>query len=131
MTDSRVMMALGAYRFSLDTAAYQTLERRSTWRWEAVQRLGKRPAMQYFGPGEDVITLDGSIYPGFRGGFGQVDSMRAEAGKGEALDLVDGTGKAWGKYCIIDVTETRTVFYSNGLPRRIDFSLTLSMYGDA
>lgn len=129
MADSFVMLALGDFRFSLSTAAYQTLERTSAWRWESVARVGVRPAQQYVGPGEDTVSIDGTVYPSFRGGLGQLDAMRAEADKGEALLLVDGTGKVWGEYCITEVRETQTVFFSNGMPRKIDFSLSLTMYG--
>lgn len=129
MADSFIMLALGAFRFGLSTAAYQNLERTSAWRWESVPRVGVRPAQQFVGPGEDTVSMDGTIYPSFRGGLGQLDAMRAEADKGEALLLVDGTGKVWGEYCITEVRETQTVFFSNGMPRKIDFSLSLTMYG--
>lgn len=126
---SSVMLALGEFRFSIDTAAYQNLERSSSYRWDSVDRLGVRPAMQFIGPGEDTVTLDGTIYPSFRGGLGQVTAMRAEAAKGEPLLLVDGAGRVWGLYVITDIRETQTVFFSNGAPRKIDFNLTLKMYG--
>ena len=37
------MLALGAYRFSVDTAAYQELRRTAEYRWRAQERLGKPP----------------------------------------------------------------------------------------
>lgn len=123
------MMALGAFRFSLSTAAYQTLERTSSWRWESVDRIGVRPARQYVGPGDDNVSMDGTIYPSFAGGLGQVEAMRAEANRGVYLLLVDGTGRVWGDFCITEVSETHTVFFSNGQPRKIDFRLSLASYG--
>lgn len=130
MADSNVMMALGDYRFSLSTAAYQNLERTMSWRWAAVERVGGRPKQQYIGPGEETVSMDGSIYPAFRGGLGQIDRMRVEANKGEARLLVDGTGKVWGRYCITEIRETQTVFFSNGKPRKVDFAISLKHYGD-
>lgn len=130
MSDSFVMMALGEYRFSLATAAYQSLDRSSDWRWESVDRIGARPAKQYLGPGEDTVNMRGTIYPHFRGGLGQVEAMRTEANKGEPYLLVDGTGKVWGNYCITNVSETQETFFSNGIPRKIDFTIALAMYGD-
>lgn len=129
MIDSRTMMALGDYRFSIDTAAYQRLERRSSWRWQAVDRLGARPAMQFIGSGEDSISMDGTVFPSYAGGLGQVEAMRKEADRGEPLMLVSGAGRVWGKFCITEISETHEVFFSDGTPRRIDFSLNLVMYG--
>lgn len=51
---TKVMM-LGFYPFMLDTAAYQTLKRKSEYRWEQHDRIGRKPAQQYVGPGADDI----------------------------------------------------------------------------
>lgn len=74
--ESLNMMALGPYRFSLSTAAFQELEHTSAWRWPSIERIGQRPALQYVGPGEDTIRMRGTIYPHFRGGLGQLSEMR-------------------------------------------------------
>lgn len=129
-TNSYVMMALGPYRFSLSTAAFQDLERTSAWRWPSVDRVGARPALQFVGPGEDRVSMRGTIYPHFRGGIDQVTRMREAAAMGTPHRLVDGTGRDWGKYVITEVRETQTVFFSNGTPRKIDFDISMSMYGE-
>ncbi len=130
MTESYVMMALGDFRFSVSTAAYQSLQRTTTWRWAAVERVAVRPVQQFVGLGEDTIGLEGTIYPAYAGGFGQMDAMRTEANKGKPLMFVDGTGLVWGDFCITEISETQTVFFSNGLPRKVDFRLSLTRYGD-
>lgn len=124
------MMALGSYRFSINTAAFQDLERNSSWRWPSIDRVGQRPALQYVGPGDDTITMRGTIFPHFRSGLGQLSAMRAEAAKGEPLLLIDGTGRNWGKYVITEIREGQKVFFSNGMARSQDFDLTLQMYGE-
>ena len=91
-----VMMALGGYRFAIGTAAFQTLRRATEYRWAQMNRIGRRPAMQYVGPGVESIDLDGVIYPHFRGGLRQVEAMRAEARLGLPLMLVSGTGYGLG-----------------------------------
>lgn len=130
MSESRVMVALGDYRFSVDTAAYQNLERCTNYRWAAVERMGQKPQQQYLGPGEDTISLDGVLYPAYRGGLGQLSEMREEAAKGEPLLMVDGTGRVWGDFCITEVRETQTAFFSNGQPRKVEFSLSLTASGE-
>lgn len=45
MADSFVMMSVGPFRFSINTAAYDELERSSSWRVASIDRLGARPAL--------------------------------------------------------------------------------------
>lgn len=128
-----VMMALGTYTFSLNTAAFQSLQRTTAWRWVAQERMRRAPARQYLGPGEDTIALAGTIHPEFRGGLGQLNAMRAEAGKGKPLWLVVARGRAGeiaGQWCIESITESQTRFGSGGAPKQIDFTLALSAYGE-
>lgn len=125
-----VMMALGGYRFAIGTAAFQTLRRATEYRWAQMNRIGRRPAMQYVGPGVESIDLDGVIYPHFRGGLRQVEAMRAEARLGLPLMLVSGTGYGLGRWVIVSVEETGSVFLSNGAPRKIEFRLSIKHYGD-
>ena len=125
-----VMIALGGYRFSLDTAAYDTLTRETGWRWSMAERLGSLPAVQYAGPGSEKVELSGTIYPHFRGGLAQLDAMRAEADKGQPLRLVDGRGLYWGLYVITRVSETQSLLGARGEPRRVNFVLELQRYGE-
>lgn len=127
------MAKLGDYMFSLDTAAFQQLQRETAYRWAVLNRIGRAPARQFTGLGDDQITLNGVIYPHFRGGLGQLGLLRASAARGEPLALVYGFERA-GQYCgrwvISKVHEGRTEFFQNGAPRKIEFSLQLEAYGD-
>ncbi|WP_461210383.1 phage tail protein [Desulfocurvus sp. DL9XJH121] len=125
------MMRLGKYAFSLDGAAYSRLERSTAYRWAVQERHGREAALQFLGPGEDTLSLPGVVYPHFRGGLGQVDDMRAMAAAGEPLLLVDGLGKIHGQWVVTSVAETREVFFADGTPRRIEFTLGLRYYGEA
>ena len=123
------MIALGNYRFSMDTAAYDKLRRENEYNWVSVKRLGSTPAQQFLGEGDETITLDGTIYPHFKGGLNQVTVMRSQAGAGEPYLLVDGRGKVWGKYVITRLSEDQSRHMSDGAPRKITFSMTLKRYG--
>lgn len=128
-TKSAVMMALGDFRFSLSTAAFQELVRNTAYKWAAIERIGVRPAMQFTGMGEETIKMSGSVFPAYKGGLSQIAKMRETAAKGLPQTLIDGTGRNWGSWCITDVNETQTVFFSNGTPRRIDFDISLTIFG--
>ena len=79
---SQHMLALGQYRFSLQSAAYQSLSRQYQFRWASQAAMGVAPVMQFLGAGETKQTLQGEIYPFYRGGFGQLEAMAQEAGLG-------------------------------------------------
>ncbi len=130
MISSLVMMALGAFRFGVNRAAYQTFTRTAAWRWEQVDRIGRSPALQYLGPDADQIDLEGVIYPHFKGGLRQIELMRQVAGTGQPMILVDGLGWIWEKWAITGIEETRTVFLADGAPRKIEFAVTLRAYGN-
>lgn len=127
------MARLGAFTFGIDTAAFQELQRVSTYRWEAKNRIGRKPAQQNVGSGADTIRLDGVIFPHYRGGLGQIAALRAQAAAGEPLPLIyafETAGQFCGRWCVAEISETRTVFFENGAPRKIEFSLSLVEYGE-
>lgn len=126
---SDVMMALGAYRFAVPTAAYSEFKRVVDYRWQQQDRIGRKPAMQYVGPGTEELTFTGTIYPHFNGGLKQVDSMRAEAAKGEPLLLVDGLGFVLGDFVITRIEENMTDLRRSGIAEKIEFNLSLKFYG--
>ena len=122
------MMALGTYRFALDTAAYQQLSRQTDYSWHEQERVGKDPLLQFTGVITNQITLQGTILPEFRGGYRQLDQIRNQAGRGISLSFITGTGRYLGQWAITSIGETQEVFWANGVPRKIDFQLTLKRY---
>ncbi len=126
---AEILMTLGGFQFAITTAAHESLQRDTAYRWEKQERLGREPAMQFIGPGEDKITLQGRIYPHYRGGLEQIDTMRELAGEGEPLQLVDGLGRVMGPYCILRITEGQQTYVGPGIPRRQDFTMELVRYG--
>nr|WP_040458269.1 phage tail protein [Holospora obtusa] len=124
------MLALGPYRFSLNTSAYQSLKRSSEYRWPSIERIGKEPLLQAIGPGCDHIDLDGVIYPHFRGGLGQINAMRDSAQRQEPLMLINGQGNVLGRFVITQIEESQNTFLADGAPRKIEFRLSLERYGE-
>lgn len=125
-----MMLALGPYRFSLNTSAYQTLKRSSEYRWPSLERIGQEPLLQALGQGSDRIDLDGVIYPHFRGGLGQINAMRDSASRQEPLMLINGLGEVLGRFVIAQIEETQNTFLPDGVPRKIEFRLSLERYGE-
>lgn len=125
-----MMMALGQFVFSLSTLAYQEFQRQTDWRHGSTSRIGARPARQFLGPGDDSITLPGVLLPELTGGLPSLDEIREMADTGKAWVLVEGTGWIYGLWVIESLSETRSLFFSDGTARRIEFSLVLKRIDD-
>lgn len=125
-----MMMALGLYVFGLHTVPYQQLQRQLSWRHPSVSRVGKRPARQFTGPGDDSITLSGVLYPELTGGKISLMALTAMADEGKSWPLIEGTGLFYGLFVIEEVSQTDSVFFPDGSPRKIEFSLKLTRVDD-
>lgn len=125
-----MMMAYGMFVFALGTAPYQELQRQTAWRHEAQGRVGRRPARQYLGPGDDTITLTGTLLPHFTGGQQNLDQLRAMADEGAAWPLIEGNGTYYGLFVIESLQETKSHQMRDGSAQRIAFSLTLQRVDD-
>lgn len=120
-----MMMALGMFVFGMHTLAYQEFQRQNEWRHGSTSRIGARPARQFLGPGDETITLPGVLLPEIAGSVLSLDTLRVMADTGKAWPLIEGTGRIYGIYVIESMTETKTVFFSDGAARRIAFSMVL------
>jgi phage protein U len=100
------------------------------YRWPAQERFMQGQALQFVGIGEDTITLPGVIYPEFRGGLGQLNAMRDQAGKGQPLTMLNGQGMVMGRWVIEKIEERGTVFGAAGVARKIEFTLDLRKFDD-
>lgn len=120
-----MMMILGMFPFSISTAVYQQLQRSTNWRHPSNSRVGDMPAYQFIGRGEDTISLEGSIVPEF-GSQMSITALRVMGDTGKAFPLIGGTGKVFGLYKIDDLQETQTFFFTDGKPKKIEFSLKLT-----
>lgn len=133
-----MMLALGLFVFMRQTLPYQTMQRDSTFRWPSNARMGKRNAFQYTGPENDTITISGELFPEITGGTLSLSAVRLMAEQGKAWPLIEGTGMIYGMFVINSVSETGTLFYPDGSPRKINFTLKLTrvdeslkaMFGD-
>lgn len=139
-----VMLALGAYRFSISSAAYSSLVKQDSWGWTEQARAGREPILQLTSKPLTTVSLAGTIYPEYKlgGGFTQLPEMRAEADRGVPLTMLafETAPRTWGstgngainlgQWVILSLSETQRNFRANGSPRAIEFSIQLKRYVD-
>ncbi|WOZ78516.1 phage tail protein [Kosakonia sacchari] len=121
-----MMLALGLFVFMRQTLPFQNMDRTSAFNWKNNARVGKRAAFQYLGPGEETIDITGALYPELTGGVLSLAAVRLMADQGRSWPLIDGTGMIYGMYVISSVIEKGSEFYSDGSPRKINFTLKLT-----
>lgn len=125
-----MMMALGLFVFGLRTVPYQQLQRQLQWRHPSNSRVGARPARQFVGRGDEIITLSGVLFPELTGGKISLGALEAMADTGRAWPLIEGTGIPYGLFVIEDQSATLTEFFPDGAARKIEFSLKLARVDD-
>lgn len=125
-----MLMSLDQFVFGLPTLAYQELQRQTQWKHRNTSRVGARDARQFLGPGDDTITLTGVLAPELTGTLVSLKDLRAMADTGEAYAMVDGAGQVYGAFVIESMNETQTLFFADGTPRRIDFTISLTRVDD-
>ena len=133
-----MMLTLGLFVFQLQTVPYQSLQRDVDYRWPVNNRVGLRPLPLFLGVNEEKITLSGVLMPEITGGRLSLMALNLMADEGKAWPLLEGSGTIYGMFVVNSVSETHTEFFSNGAPRKIEFTLTLTrvdeslaaMFGD-
>lgn len=120
-----MMMVLGLYVFELRTVPYQELQYQRSWRHATNSRVNRRPSTQFLGPDNDALTLSGVLVPEITGGRLSLLALEQMAEMGKAWPLIEGGGTIYGMFVIEGLSQTKTEFFRDGMPRRIEFSLTL------
>jgi len=130
MSDAAMLMSLGMFGFSIDSALFDRLRRRRTWRHPTNERVNARAAGQFAGPGDDLIELSGILAPGQIGKKDALEELAAMADTGQAWTLVDGEGFVYGAFVIEGLDEGKSNFIAGGIALQTDFSLQLRRMQD-
>lgn len=85
-----------------------------------------------------MLTLSGVLMPEVTGGRLSLLALEQMAEQGKAWPLIEGSGTIYGMYVIEGLNQTKTEFFRDGMPRRIEFTLSLKrvdeslsdMFGD-
>lgn len=125
-----MLACLGLFVFNLKTAPFSERSRSTSWRHARNEPIGKRNSSQYIGPGEDTITLTGTIAQQVAGNLFSLDALRTMADTGDPYVLVLGNGQIVGAFEIDTIDEQSSNLYENGVARLTGFSITLTRISD-
>ena len=124
-----VMLMLGPVMFSTDGTSFEAISRTWSFSWPAQKLAGYNPQPQYTGPGEQTLTITGTVLPGRYGSETTIDTIAGMGRLGYALPMVAGTGEVLGSWAIRSVNKNGGNYASNGGARKVEFTLTLVYYG--
>jgi phage protein U len=125
-----MLLSLGDFRFSVETAAYDALDLNAEYPWMKVERVGNTPQLQAVGLERRTMTLKGAVMTTYKGGTAQTEALRKMAGRMEPLELVTGDGRALGKWCVTRINESDSGFFRDGMPKKQSFTMDLEIFGD-
>jgi phage protein U len=117
------------FYFGVSKLPQTNLSRTFDYRWEGAQRIGRRVAQQYLGPGEETVSIEGVIYPPVFGSFEAIEAMRREAMSGTPRAFVTAYGRYNGLWCIKSIRDKQAPYWPDGHPRKVEFTLELVHYG--
>lgn len=128
---SDFMLILGSVQFKLGGTTLDTFEQEISGSWVTQDRVGRRPAKQNTGIGDEAFTISGQILPFIQpGGLSGIDQLRKLATSKEPVMLASGRGKMYGYVVVESVRETRTKLQSDGSPFEASYTVTCSRYGE-
>ena len=128
-----MLIQLGDFQFSISTAAYNEIERISTYKFAAHQVIGSHDRLQAVGVDNETIRLTGSYFAELRSLVGSNNddpfaNLRSIAFKQEPLQLQSGDGKNHGYWVIFDLNVRGQDYIEQGA-LKADFTVQLRFYG--
>ena len=118
-----VSMALGPFLFRAHGFGYTKLERKLDTSWAEIETVGRMNALQWTGPRQDVVSINGVLFPQEFGGTASLEGLRLAAQSGIPLMLVSLGGKIFGSHAIQKIEEDRAFHDRFGTPGRNAYSI--------
>ena len=126
---ARQQLSLGGFVFSQQGEfAYETLERKSSGGWQAIDIVNAKPRRQNTGQGAESLRLTGKAFYG--AGMGRMDDLRALQARREPLSMVDSRGMNLGRWTLDSVRESQSRVIDDGTAMVINWEILLTEYVD-
>lgn len=126
-----MQLCIGQFVFTPDDLSFTELQRQRAWNYADNSVASGRARKQFIGAGEDSLTLNGIVYQ--EHGIGSreaIEDLSDMASAGVGYVVMDGSGYLYGVYVIDNISENKSIMVFQGIPRKIDFSVTLKRVDD-
>ncbi|MFV0576058.1 MAG: phage tail protein [Vibrio sp.] len=125
-----VMMSAGGFKFSISTAAYQSLTQSFAWKWASIEQFGQTDALHSTGDENPTISLEGTVYTQFGNvGNRQIDKLIQIGNNKTPILLATGLGDVMGYWVVTSVVKTQVEFLKNGASLKETFQMEFLYYG--
>lgn len=132
MLQNTAMIALGYFIFMRSTVPYQNSSREMTWNHPQNNVVGAMPKSQFTGKAGETIELSGDLYPEITGGNLSLFALEMMAEQGTPYPLIAGaTFMLQGWFVITKISRQDTLFFADGTPRKISFTVSLQRVDDS
>ncbi len=140
MSDKAHFAAIGDYRFIIDKNTYDNLQRSMSYRWSAIKIINNRPAYQFLGFDEEIITINGAVFnyktnqgfldsPVTDSGTDQISQLRQQASLKKPLRFALDDGRFLGFWVIRSIKEQQNQFIGSA-PLKQSYNLVMAYAGD-
>lgn len=132
MLQQTAMMALGYFVFMRSTLPYQNTSREMSWKHPQNNVVGAMPKSQFTGKESETMEISGDLYPELTGGKMSLLALEMMAEAGAPYPLISGADfMIQGWFVITQIRREETVFFADGTPRKISFTLSLQRVDDS
>lgn len=125
-----MLMIFGDVVFEAVGLPIDSAERSRDYRWAENQRVRNTPAYQYTGRGTETLSFSAVLHPEYTEGALSLEPLAQMAEDGEAYLLMSGYGKVYGYYALEKIGDNSSYFTSDGIPQKIEVSLSLKKIDD-
>ena len=125
-----VLMSLGRYKFYVGKNTFDRLSKKSTYRWNEIEKIRNKSSLQFGGVDCPTITIDCSIFAKLNGKSPDllVADLEGAASKGLPLVLIDANGKNFGRWVITSISSNQSFYNKWSVPEKADVSIELKGY---
>ena len=126
----QVLMSLGKYKFYIGKNTFDTLSKKSSYRWNEVEKIANRSSLQFGGVDCPTITLDCIIFAKLneKSPVLLVEELENEASKGLPMVLIDSNGKNFGRWVITSISSNQSYYNKWSVPEKAAVNIELKGY---
>ena len=128
MASGPTPMMLGSYAFRSFGFGFKDVKRKLETPWADMKTAGAFEALQWTGPGKELLTITGVIFPAEFGGMEVLEALRQAAEGGQVMPLVTGSGAILGNYVLVGVDDDQSMFDAGGNAMKDSYTLHLRLY---